>query len=50
MRPYCPCQACQQRTRERLDNASDSSLRHMISILRAHLADKEKPCPTAPVK
>jgi hypothetical protein len=43
MKPYCPCEACQQRTAERLRNADTEDLKKMIGLLQAHLADRNTP-------
>jgi hypothetical protein len=40
--PFCDCQGCKDRTKERLRTATDSSARHAIALLKAHIADMDK--------
>jgi hypothetical protein len=40
MKPYCPCEACQQRTAERLRNADAEDLKKMIAVLQAHRTER----------
>lgn len=42
MKPYCDCQDCKDRTKERLRTATDSSARHAIAVLKAHIAEMDK--------
>lgn len=41
MEPYCDCEGCKERVRERLRNADTEDTKRMITILREHLAERK---------